>query len=135
MSSAQIKTKTSEIYYCIRKHQAEDFFSVTYVFVCGDIVETWITEDFTSMKDAAYDVDFITAKAKQEEFIRKLFAELLEKDPNVLQVTRGLTILYLNTENKLCVSKRTGNIFEMPGFIISKEIADLFKTAGGELRV
>jgi len=135
ITSASVIQGASEIFYCIRKHQAEDFFSITFVCIEGDQIDTWIEEGFTSSAEALEIVEEVTAMNHNNYVFREVLSKILENDPNVLRVTPNLTILYLDSGKNLCVSKRTDNIFEMPGFYPTQEIINLFTTTEGELRV
>jgi len=135
ISSASARKGSSEIIYCIRKHQAEEFFSLTVVCVDGDRIDTWSEQFLSSIAQAQGLIDEILHRIEQRRLFKTAFSNALKRSDNVLHVTPNLTILYLDADNCLRISSREDNVFIMPGFYPSAEILNLFNRTGGELRV
>jgi len=135
ISSACDSQGVSEIHYCIRKHQAEDFFSLTVIGIEGDYVDVWTDYEIPSLVEANQRIADILQDNKQLKQMRTLFRYCLSQDPRILHITLGFTITYLDKDGVVRVSTRSGNTFNMPGFSPTTGVLKIFQNSGGVLNV
>jgi len=105
------------------------------VYVYRETVSTWIENDLVSLNEARDVVEDIIYTIETRKTFKRIFAELLKQDSNIVHVTPDLTILYVDKDRQLKVSRCDGFEFFMPGFVPSQSVQDLFQKAGGTLNV
>ena len=132
---SSVRFGISDISYCIRKHPYEDFFSLTFIYIDKDYIEI-IEEEFKCSLKEIYEKTQVQLQMYKEFYTSKgIFINILTLHDDIIYVTSNLTILYKDSNGKLNVSKREKRNLYMPGFRLTDELKQIFKTMGGFIHV